>query len=98
MDDRYDEEWVAFRCSDCDPTLADADEPDDPAHNFEKPYVLAVPKGESTPDLCPRCGSYLSLLDTDAELQVTTKWMRRRAVPRRDAEWLVRRMAEAAGG
>lgn len=71
MSDRYDEEWQQYRCSDCDPELADEDEPEDPANQYEKPYVMLVPKGEAKPDLCPRCGSYLSLCEGDTGLHIT---------------------------
>jgi DNA-directed RNA polymerase subunit RPC12/RpoP len=75
-DDRYDENWQAYRCSDCDPTI------DDEVEEYKKPYVMLVPEGENVPDHCPRCGSYLSLLDGDKGLCVTNtpgeRWQKRR--------------------
>lgn len=78
-DDRYDEDWTAYRCSDCDPTLV-FDDPDDPAAEYEQPYVLLVPEGDPTPDFCPRCASYLSLCDGDRGLRIANtpaeRWAR----------------------
>jgi hypothetical protein len=69
--DRWDEDWQEWRCSDCDPDLADDDEPEGEAHKHEKPYVVLIPLGEPKPDHCPRCSSYLSLCEGDAKLRVT---------------------------
>jgi len=82
MADRFDEDWQEYHCSDCDPTLGDPDE--DSEH--DKPYVLMVPEGDPIPDHCPRCGSYLSLLDGEKGLRIANTSAER---------WAERRRAEA---
>lgn len=68
MSDRFDEEWVEWRCSDCDPAFAD----DEPAE-YDKPYVMALPRGEATPDYCPRCNSYLSMCEGGGRLHISNR-------------------------
>lgn len=76
---RFDEAWQEYSCADCDPTLLGFED----EAEYEKPYVLLVPEGEPTPDLCPRCGSYLSLTDGIKGLQITNtpeeRWAKRQA-------------------
>lgn len=63
-DDRFDEDWKAWRCADCDPAL------EDPAE-FSKPYVILLPEAEDSPDHCPRCSSYLSFCEEARGLRIT---------------------------
>lgn len=75
---RNDEDWQEFRCSDCDPEHLD----DDEESEYEKPYIMLVPVGEPVPDNCPRCGSYLSLLEQTKGLRVTDPRLQRYAEAR----------------
>lgn len=82
--DRYDEDWQEYHCSDCDPSFADEGEESE----YDKLYQLMVPVGEPVPDHCPRCGSYLSLLDGDKGLRVANtpaeRWAKRREAEAKD--------------
>ena len=49
-----DERWVEYTCVNCDP---------DSDSDYQRPYTIWLPKNEDGPNYCPRCGSYLSMLD-----------------------------------
>jgi hypothetical protein len=49
------ERWHEYRCVECDPEY-------DSDSGHERTFVLLVPEDEDTPDLCPRCGSFRSLM------------------------------------
>lgn len=64
--DRFDEAFREWRCADCDPDAG--------GEEYEKPYVLLLPHGESAPTHCPRCESYLSFCEGDDGLRITNHW------------------------
>lgn len=67
--DRFGEAWQEYHCADCHPDTWDEEKGEE--FKFDKPYVLLVPEGETVPDFCPRCESYLGLCDGAKGLRIT---------------------------
>lgn len=80
--ERYDEDWQAYACVDCNPEYA-ASEEEAP---YDKPYMILIPEGEPYPDTCPRCGDYLSLVDGDKGLRIANTPAQRWAAQRSAAQ------------
>jgi hypothetical protein len=59
--------WKVLVCSDCDPKCNEASD-DDAA--YEMPFVMLISADRTTPDLCPRCTSLLSLCEA-GKLEIT---------------------------
>lgn len=81
MLDRFDEPWQEWRCCDCDPDLArkSGEEPE-----YEKPYIVLLPKGVKSPDFCGQCGDYLSMCEGASDLRITNTPAERWAAKRRE--------------
>ena len=59
--------WKVLVCSDCDP---ECNEHSDNDQAYEKAFVMLVSADGTTPDLCPRCTSLLSLCEA-GKLEIT---------------------------
>lgn len=68
---RDDEEWIEWHCVDCDPEFLRDDEPLSPARDYDRPFVMLVPRGDPVPVNCPRCGSHSTMTQGASGLRVT---------------------------
>lgn len=62
--ERLTESYTQWICSDCYSHLDDV-------HEYEKPYVILLPKDDEAPDFCPRCAAYGSFSEGAEDLVIT---------------------------